>query len=77
MHYQLPGNSRIYITNCTNTNVQVPDRENQEECTQKMFLSGSEEDTVWFDDTCLIVLHVAVMCVNLSANRYAVVMMAN
>ena len=30
--------------------------------------SGSEEDTVWFDDTCLIVLHVAVMCVNLSAN---------
>jgi len=41
-----------------------------------MFLSGSEEDTVWFDDTCSIVLHVAV-CVNLSANRYAVAMKTN
>jgi len=40
-------------------------------------LSGSEEDIVWFDDTCLIVLHVAVMCVNLSANRYAVAMNTN
>jgi len=42
-----------------------------------MFLSSSEEGTVWFDDTCLIVLHVAVMCVNLSANGYAVAMRAN